>query len=177
MRCDASRSMRAHSVAVLILRDARTPVRVCATSWACALLRTRTSIAYYRAHRAAKPERTGRYPHHQNPANPHQSPDLKRPTEVKFSAGSFAARRHCNDSLGCHCHRRSSSTVCVNALSWVEPPLGSPLRVASAFDPSLFFETEESVLQCCKTEAGPPIQLHVAGGSASSSGQLLFELS
>ena len=42
LRCDASRSMRPHTVAVLILRDARTPIRLCPAVGACALLRMRT---------------------------------------------------------------------------------------------------------------------------------------
>jgi len=46
-RCDASRSMRARaSSPVLILRDARTRVRVCGNTSVCALLRMRTSIAF-----------------------------------------------------------------------------------------------------------------------------------
>src|SRR5262249_51333519 len=55
-RCDASRSMRGCSVAILILRDARMRVRVCGTSSsACALLRMRTSIAYCIAHHLKQP--------------------------------------------------------------------------------------------------------------------------
>jgi hypothetical protein len=42
LRCDASRSMRACTVAVLILRDARTPIRLCRAVGAPALLRMRT---------------------------------------------------------------------------------------------------------------------------------------
>jgi hypothetical protein len=42
LRCDASRSMRASTVAVLILRDARTPIRLCRAVGARALLRMRT---------------------------------------------------------------------------------------------------------------------------------------
>jgi hypothetical protein len=43
------------SVAILILRDARTRVRVCGTSSACALLRMRTSIAYGTVHYLKQP--------------------------------------------------------------------------------------------------------------------------
>src|SRR5262245_20142894 len=42
LRCDASRSMKPRAVAVLILRDARTLVRLCGSACACALLRMRT---------------------------------------------------------------------------------------------------------------------------------------
>src|SRR2546421_160375 len=54
-RCDASRSMRARAVAVLILRDACTHVRVCGTTSARTLLRMRTSIAYCRTHHVKQP--------------------------------------------------------------------------------------------------------------------------
>src|SRR5262249_8213532 len=42
LRGDASRSMRPRAVTVLILRDARTLVRLCGSACACALLRMRT---------------------------------------------------------------------------------------------------------------------------------------
>ena len=45
-------------VAVLILRDARTHVRVCETSSASALLRMRTNIASCKAHHTSSPSRS-----------------------------------------------------------------------------------------------------------------------
>src|SRR5262249_29098174 len=44
-----------HAVAVLILRDARTRVRVYATSSACALLRMRPGIEFEKAHDFKQP--------------------------------------------------------------------------------------------------------------------------
>src|SRR5262249_25284414 len=46
IRSEASRSMRACAAAVLILRDARTPARICGRACAFALLRMRTAITY-----------------------------------------------------------------------------------------------------------------------------------
>ena len=62
-RCFRSRrAMRCVSkhegVAVLILRDARTHVRVCETSSASALLRMRTNIASCKAHHTSSPSRS-----------------------------------------------------------------------------------------------------------------------
>ena len=55
-RCDASRSMRARaSSPVLILRDARTRVRVCGNTPVCALLRMRTNIACCKVHHTNSP--------------------------------------------------------------------------------------------------------------------------
>ena len=47
-----------HAVVVLILRDARTRVRLCGSARACALLRMRTNIASCKAHHTSSPSRS-----------------------------------------------------------------------------------------------------------------------
>ena len=47
--------MRANAIAVLILRDARTPFRLCGSACACALLRMRTSLAFRPSHDVKQP--------------------------------------------------------------------------------------------------------------------------
>ena len=56
LRCVSKHEGRA--AAVLILRDARTHVRVCETSSASALLRMRTNIASCKAHHTSSPSRS-----------------------------------------------------------------------------------------------------------------------